>query len=220
MQSPDNSLTSSTQNKNLCSQLDNGLPNSKIYYPNGTTSLPQTNNRVCSNLENKYYSLPYRNPNCKATENGIKKAYERIKERFPQTKLLQQWKTVQEYSIKYNFNPLFVIALWLQESAAGGAINTQQLGCLYRRNKDDTFTFLPPSSTICDQMECLFGRKSVVPDNFGLWACQYEHGTKAWRNNTCDKPLTFTKGVDFWYNFIGENLSSDCMVRYYEGSNC
>ena len=220
-QSSINSTNSSNQNVNLCRQMDNGLPNSKMHYPTGTTSLPKTNNRVCS-FNYLYYSLPYRNPNCKATETGIKKAYERMRTFYPKyfskTKLLEQWQTVQKYSIKYNFNPLFVIALWIEESAAGGAINAQQLGCLYRRNKDDSFSFLNPSSTICEQMECLFASTAVNPTDFGQWACRYQHGIKAWQNNNCTETITFTRLIDFWYNYIGENLPESCKIKYY--SSC
>jgi len=212
------SSTNLDQQNNLCSQIDNGLPNSTIYHPNGTTLLPTTNNRVCS-FDLKYYSLPYRNPNCKATEDGIKKAYERMKTFYPryfhETKLLEQWQIVQKYAEKYNFNPLFVISLWIEESAAGGATHSTQLGCDYRLNKDGTFTRLKASSSICEQMECLFGRRSVVPDNYGLWACQYQHSSRAWENNTCKNTVTFTKVIDFWYNYIGKNLTPDCQIKYY-----
>jgi hypothetical protein len=217
-----NTPTPSNQTNNLCSTMDNGLPHSKVYYPQGTTSLPKTNERICAE-NGLYYSLPYRNPNCEVKEKDIQKAYEKLKSYYPayfsQTKLLEQWSIVQKYAKKYNFNPLFVIALWLEESAAGGAKNAQQLGCVYRLNKDGSFTHLSPSSTICDQMECLFGRRSVVPDNFGFWACQYQHGADAWQNNTCTKTVTFTKVLSFWYEFIGgDNLPESCKIKYY--SSC
>ena len=212
-----NTLTPSPNN-NLCSQMDNELPNSTMHYPNGSTNLPKTNEKICA-FNNNYYSLPYRNPNCEAKENGIKKAYERMRTYYPsyfsQTKLLDHWLIVQQYAKKYNFNPLFVISLWIEESAAGGSTQSTQLGCDYRLNKDGTFTRLTGSSSICEQMECLFGRRSVVPDNYGLWACQYQYGSRAWENNTCKNTVTFTKGVDFWYNYIGENLTPDCQIKYY-----
>jgi len=208
-----------TSSSNLCSQMDNGLPNANMHYPNETTNLPTTTEQILAWNTNSYYSLPYRNPNCEATENGIKEAYERMRTYypayFPNTQLLNNWQIVQKYAKKYNFNPLFVIALWIEESAAGGANNAQQLGCLYRLNKDDTFTFLPANSTICEQMECLFGRRSVDPNNYALWACQYQHGASKWQNNQCLEDVTFTRGIDFWYNYIAENLPSNCQIKYY-----
>lgn len=210
-----------------CSAVDNGLPNSTMHHPYGSTHLPSTTKQICSYRPGYYYSLPYRNPNCRATQLGINKAYERMRTYyptyFPQTKLLDDWETVQQYAIKYNFNPLFVIALWIEESAAGGATNAQQLGCLYRLNKDDTFTFLSPNSTICEQMECLFGRRSVIPENYALWACQYQFGYRKWENSRCVEATSFTKGIEFWYNYIknnsGTNLPLDCEIKYYVGSD-
>ena len=202
-----------------CFAMDNGLPNSTMHYPNGSTTLPSTTKEICAFNSEQYYSLPYRNPNCTATQAGIDRAYERMKSYYPsywqQTRLKDDWQTVQLYSKKYNFNPLFVIALWIEESAAWGARGSQQLGCLYRLNKDDTFTFLGPNSTICEQMECLFGRRSVVPENYALWACQYQHGSSKWSDNHCLKRVSFTKGIEYWYNYIGENLPTNCQIQYY-----
>jgi hypothetical protein len=202
-----------------CNQMNNGLPNSTVHYPSASTSLPSTTKEVCANSSNNYYSLPYRNPNCLATENGIRRAYERMRTYYPsyfsQTKLLTDWKTVQNYAIKYNFNPLFVISLWIEESAAGGATAAQQLGCVYRLNKDGTWTHLLNTSTICEQMECLFGYPQVDPANYARWACPYQFGSSQWSTNHCNQAITFTKVIEFWYNYIAENLPSSCQVKYY-----
>jgi len=63
-----------------CSEMDNGLPNSKERYPNGSTSMPATTREICAFNRNVklYYSLPYRNKNCQATQSGIDKAYLRM----------------------------------------------------------------------------------------------------------------------------------------------
>jgi len=207
------------QADNKCPQMDNGLPNSTLHYPSGSTSLPSTTKEVCALNTNNYYSLPYRNPNCLATENGIRRAYERMRTYYPtyfsRTKLLTDWKTVQHYAVKYNFNPLFVISLWIEESAAGGATDAQQLGCLFRLNKDGTWTALSETSTICEQLECLFGYPQVNPSNYARWACPYRFGLKGWQNDRCSEAIKFTRVIDFWYNYIAENLPSSCQIRYY-----
>src|SRR3989338_2326766 len=138
-----------------CAAMNNGLPNSTMHFPNGSTSMPATTREVCAYSQStQYYSLPYRNKNCLATQAGIDRAYARMQSYYPaywqNTKLKQDWQTVKEYSLKYNFNPLFVIALWIEESAAGGATNATKLGCDYRLNKDDSYTHLFPDSTICE----------------------------------------------------------------------
>ncbi len=204
-----------------CQLMEKELPNSSMIYPNSSTNIPKTTNKICSWYTGKYYSLPYRNPNCTVTQEMIDKAYEKMKIFYPkyyqQSKLKEQWQIVQKLAIKYNFNPLFVISLWIEESAAGGATQAQQLGCLYRRNKNGTFTFLGPESNICQQMECLFGSTAVVPDNFARWACPYQHGYQNWNNNDCLKVTTFTRVIDFWYNYIsdyGKSLKQGCQIEY------
>ncbi len=208
-----------TSATSACSDMDDGLPNSTMHYPDGSTSIPSTTKEICAFNGTQYYSLPYRNPNCSINQTMIDRAYERIKTYYPgywgSTKILDDWEAVQTYAEKYNFNPLFVTALWIEESAAGGATAAQQLGCLYRLNSDDTYTFLPASSNICEQMECLFGRRSVDPSNYALWACQYQYGSGKWQGGQCLETTSFTKGIEYWYNYMGEDLSSNCQIKYY-----
>ncbi len=224
-------LPTPTPTSNLlsyCQLMRNELPNSRMIYPNSSTTLPQTTSKICAWRAGFYYSLPYRNPNCRVTQEMIDRAYSRMITFYPnyyqQTKLKEQWQIVQELSIRYNFNPLFVISLWIEESAAGGATQAQQLGCLYRRNKDDTFTFLNAESNACEQMECLFGSGAVDPKNFDYWACRYQHGYNTWNteNNDCLKVTTFTRTIEFWYNYMsrdGSLLTPDCQIKQYSPSN-
>lgn len=219
-----NQTTNSSSSLNVdpyCKIMEKELPNSSMIYPNSSTKTPETTNKICAWNKGKYYSLPYRNPNCTVTQEMIDRAYERMKTFYPkyyqQSKLKEQWQIVQDLAIKYNFNPLFVISLWIEESAAGGATQAQQLGCLYRRNKNGTFTFLGPESNICQQMECLFGSTAVIPDNFARWACPYQHGYQNWNNNDCLKVTTFTRIIDFWYNYMsdqGKLLKQGCQIEY------
>ncbi|OGK40194.1 hypothetical protein A2954_01620 [Candidatus Roizmanbacteria bacterium RIFCSPLOWO2_01_FULL_37_12] len=207
-----------------CSWMDNGLPHVNEYYPNGGTAMPATTREVCAFNGVSYYSLPFRNPNCQATQAGIDKAYQRMKTYYPTywqgTKLLQDWKTVQQYATKYKFNPLFVISLWIEESAAGGATQATKLGCDNRRNKDNTYTKMPANSTICEQMECLFGLQSAYPGNYALYACNYRYGSNYWVNNKCQDAIGFTKGVEFWYNTIGSGtLPGGCNIQYFSGAD-
>jgi len=201
-----------------CSVMDNGLPNSTMRYPEGYTGVPATTKQIFNFAGTNNYSIPYRNPNCSLSQTVINNVYEKMKSFYPnywqQSKLLDDWETVQKYAKKYNFNPIFVIAVWVEESAAGGATAAQQLGCLYRLNKDDTFTFLPASSTICEQMECLFGRRSVVPNNYALYACQYQFGSNHWVNNQCTKNPEFVKTVEFWYDFMSGGQPTECRAKY------
>lgn len=191
--------------------------------------MPATTKQVCAFNNSQYYSLPFRNKNCLATQTAIDKAYERMKTYYPtgwqRSKLKQDWQTVQEYSIKYSFNPLFVIALWIEESAAGGFDTpprmAQQLGCVYRLNKDDSRTFMPPESTICEQMECLFGLRSVNPSNYAFYSCNYQCDSTWWNGSSCNTHLGFTRGIEFWYNEMARviSLPSNCQIQFHSGAD-
>ena len=204
-----------------CSTMDDELPNSTMHYASGSTSIPKTSKQIFNYDATKNYSAPYRNPNCTISESLIKKAYDRMETFYPSywpnTRLLTDWETVQIYAKKYNFNPIFIISVWIEESAAGGATSAQQLGCLYRLNKDGTFTYLSAKSTICEQMECLFGSKAVNPTNFARWACRYELGASSWNDTTqnCTSNPNFVKTVNFWYEFLSENQPNSCKIKYY-----
>src|SRR3989344_6351094 len=207
-----------------CSWMDTGLPNVKEYYPNGGPAMPATTKEVCAFNGTSYYSLPFRNADCQAAQTGITNAYNKMKTYYPAywqtTKLLQDWKTVQQYAIKYNFNPLFLISLWIEESAAGGATQATKLGCDYRRNRDNTYTKMAANSSICEQMECHFGLQSAYPGNYALWACNYRYGANYWVNNKCQDAIGFTKGIEFWYNYIsGGNLPAGCKIQYFPGAD-
>lgn len=208
-----------------CAAMDNGLPNAPIIFPNGSSSMPSTTKEVCAWNRTLYYSLPYRNKNCTATQAAIDWAYGKIQFFYPigwpRTKLKQDWQTVQEYALKYNFNPIFVIALWIEESAAGGydtpPLDAWQLGCRYRINKDGSPpTELPKSSDICEQMECLFGRGSVDPTKFAFFACNYRYGANEWQSNRCLSAINFTINLDYWYGELAtrSNAASGCYIRY------
>ncbi len=201
-----------------CSAMDNGLPNSSMRYPDGYTDTPATTKQIFNFAGTNNYSIPYRNPNCSLSQTVINNVYERIKSFYPnywqQSKLLDDWETVQHYAKKYNFNPIFVSALWIEESAGGGATNAQKLGCVYRLNKNDTFTHMLTSSTICEQMECLFGLGVVYPQNYALYACQYELSSSAWVNNQCTGNPEFVKTVEFWYDFMSAGQPTECRAKY------
>jgi hypothetical protein len=206
-----------------CPLMDNGLPYSTARYPNASTSMPATTKDVCAMNGTSYYSVPFRNPACLATQAGIDRAYSRMQSYYPayfsKTKLLKDWKTVQTYAKKYNFNPLFVISLWIEESAAGGATNATQLGCDYRQNKNGSYTSMPKTSSICDEMDCLFGLNVVYPGNYASFACQYRYGSDHWSGSQCDQAINFTMGIEFWYNLIAEGLSANCQVKLFSGAN-
>jgi hypothetical protein len=118
---PENGSSSSTPpSQSTCTNLDSNMAEYTLLYPAGYSGIPRTNNQIYDATGTKNYSIPYRNPACIVTKDVIQKAYERMKTFYPtywqNTQLLQHWELVQEKAKKYNFNPLFVISLWIEVS--------------------------------------------------------------------------------------------------------
>ena len=207
----------------FCFNMEQQLPPFQLTEPDPYYGTPQTSAQILA-YDGSVYSLPYRNPRCQTNETLIKKAYERMRSYypryFPQTRLLNEWKVVQEKAKRYNFNPIFVIALWIEESAAGGATQSTQLGCDvrfdYRQSKDGSPTRMSPSSSICDQMLCLFNLRPAHPKNFVSFACQYQFGSSYYdlASKTCKGNPNFVKTLSFWYEMLSEGQPSECKMKF------
>jgi len=215
------SPTPTTTNQS-CPQLDSNMSQYKnLSYPSGITSIPKTNNQILAFDGKQAYSLPYRNPNCTVSQNNINEANKRMSSFYPvyfkDSTLLKNWQIVQEKAKKYNFNPIFVIALWIEESAASGASNATPFGCDYLRNPDGSFTTLKGTkSDICTQMQCLFVVNNANPANFAQFACSYQWGQSNYNssNNRCIKEPSFTKALQFWYNILAQGQPQECQIKY------
>jgi len=192
-----------------------------IPYISGYTGTPTTSRQIFDFGGTRNYSIPYRNPNCSLTQTDISRAYERMKSYYPSywqnTKLLTQWKTVQNYSIKYNFNPTFVISLWLEESAAGGASRATPFGCDYLRNPDGTYTTLKGNDTSVEkQLLCIFVTYAADPRSFVKFACSWQFGSASFNNSTqtCSDIPNFPKSLNFWFTLLSQNQSEVCKTKY------
>lgn len=190
-------------------------------YTSGYTGTPTTSRQIFDFGGTRNYSIPYRNPNCSLTQADINRAYERIKSFYPgywqNSKLLTQWKTVYDYSIKYNFNPNFVISLWLEESAAGGAPKATPFGCDYLRNPDGTYTTLKGNDTSIEkQLLCLFVTYAADPKSFVKFACSWQFGASYFNSSTqtCSDIPNFPKSLNFWFTLLSQNQSEACKPKY------
>ncbi|MFA5135785.1 MAG: hypothetical protein WC489_00145 [Patescibacteria group bacterium] len=220
--------SSSSRESTQCSDLDAKLARYDVFYPDGYTGIPRINNQILNFARDNHYSIPYRNPNCTVTEPVIRKVYEKMRPFYPsywgKTQLLDHWRIVQEKAKKYNFNPLFVISLWIEESAAGGATQATQFGCDYLRNADGSWTKLKGApSNICDQMQCLFVVGSANPKDYLEFSCSYQFGfsqcvpSDAVRCQTCKKTPSFIRTINFWYEFMSEGQPDACRAKYCPG---
>ena len=197
----------------------------------GYEGVPQTDGQIKNYAQSSAYSLPYRNPTCPITQNAVQKAYERMCGEYdPQTKtchakpgsgvalpfysnvireprLLYDWQIVADNAARYNLNPLFVVALWIEESAGGGAEATQ-FGCDYKNGKGLEYT-----STTCEQMACLSGITTAEAQKYNKFACLYKFGINSgqWNEETqqCAGNPSFTEIVEFWYSYMLEAMKTE-----------
>lgn len=128
------------------------------------------------------YTIPYRNAACTIPQSAISgiaafaaswgsggdKAVSAV---------TSQWKNIQDMSKKYKWNPLFVMALWIEESGAGATANAGwHLGCLYGAKQDGSWVSMPKIAeglTVCDDMACLFAYPNQNPSDFARFMCSY-----------------------------------------------
>jgi hypothetical protein len=110
-----------------------------------------------------------------------------VKNWYATTKIEQKWDLVRNEAKAHNWNPAFVLALWIGESAASGA-DAYDLGCLEgERNNLDS------------QLRCLWERP-YANEKFEDFMCIYSEGKMS--------PCTFSLNPNFpvnlkiWYDRI------------------
>lgn len=165
------------------------------------------------------YTLPYRNTACTISEDKGQAIADlaarwsaKADTAFSQQNILNNWKAVQDNALKYGWNPAFVVALWIEESAAGG-VNTWQMGCKYAWNSTGGTQSLPTSTDACTQEACLFSHPGQDPNNFEAFMCSYNTGV-------CDSlkpgdPWQFAQNIKFAYQLVANiaGLPAECRIR-------
>jgi hypothetical protein len=162
------------------------------------------------------YSIPYRNTNCSLSQSNIDTIASSIPAWYPacsgQNNLQSEWQTVQQYAQSYNWNPAFLIALWIEESA-GGACQANQMGCIFRNDG----TRLPEDSPICEQLACVIEKRYTDPGDFWGFMCGYSGEVRdaqghcsAFTNNP-----NFPGNIRLVYTAISDiaGFGSDCRLR-------
>lgn len=166
------------------------------------------------------YEIPYRNGSCSVTAATIANAANELRRRYPAYatagagNLNNMWQEIQNKARENGWNPAFVLALWIEESAAGGAGNAYGMGCIYHTVANGagmTQRGGSPTATR-EQYECLFERDY---NDFNRFMCTYS-GEKRDENGHC---TSFTNNPNFihnlrtWYNIISANLPASCQIK-------
>lgn len=147
------------------------------------------------------YTLAFKDANVLPTNETCVKEY--LQCRFPQNEIntispdqtKTNWETVIEKTKEHGWNPAFVLALWIEETAAGGYHpHGHELGC-EAGNED-----------IISQLDCLF-RNFDSETNFEKFMCTYSEGHYPCTEFTTNKK--FPENLKNWY----DQLTGNCSVR-------
>ncbi len=76
----------------------------------------------------------------------------RPEEQQAKENVLAYYKTIEEWAVKMGWNPSYLVALWIEETAAG-AIGAQPMGCTFDVEKG---VGVGRNSTVCEQLLCIY----------------------------------------------------------------
>lgn len=205
-----------------CVGLDDKLAKYDLPYKSGYTGMPKTSPKILTFDKSHYYSIPYRNSNCNVTQdittikqiNDDINSFYQTQDRHPNG-FLENYQYIQTKAKQYGFNPIFVVALWIEESAAGGISIATQFGCDFMWQPDPSLTPITlrggDTTNICDQMQCLFALGAARPDNYEVFACNYLYGTYP-----CPSEPSFVQRVEYWYQKLSpSDQMQDCKPAYF-----
>jgi len=132
------------------------------------------------------YVIDYRNSNIDSEKNRTQ-VIALVKAWYASSKIDQNWNYIRDQAISHSWNPAFVLALWIEESAASGA-DAYDLGCL-----------LGPKNNIVTQLDCLF-QINYAHEKFEDFMCMYSEG----QMSPCFFALNpqFTTNLKIWYDRI------------------
>jgi len=176
------------------------------------------------------YSINYRLASCEPTQQVIDYIANRMKPFFASATcngrngadiLQKKWKDIVRIAKIYNWNPIFILTMWIEESAAGGCVPAWQLGCVYKYSKQwqlgdvaackggswtDGFTKMSQFSTVCEQMGCMFPRCSALTNDFASFMCGWSEGEP--RGCVFNGNPGFPQQIGFWYNEFTNNSTT------------
>lgn len=185
------------------------------------------------------YTIPYRNPSC-TISTANRDMYLKVAQWFCESGACDYGKMsteltdevigqMNEYGAEYKWSPLFMLALWIEESGLGSHSNaSHHMGCTYGwPAQGNTAISMPqigdPDDGMCSQMACLFSHPSNDPAGFAEFMCSYN--TTAISNGSCPSGAawTFANSIHMVYSKLlactpapaGCGISSDTTGNQY-----
>jgi len=129
-------------------------------------------------------NIPFRDSSIVISASNREKVINLVLKSWENSKIKEQWEFVYKQATSRDWNPAFVIALWIEESGASG-VDAYDLGCLGA-----------PANNLSAQLDCLFSRP-YADSSFEDFMCQYSEGKPA----PCEFALNpnFPKNLEYWY---------------------
>lgn len=101
---------------------------------------------------------------------------------------INNWDLILDKSKEANWNPAFVLALWIEESGAQGTSYSDPLGCAVNQ----------PTTDINLSLSCVFNNfSSFTNDQFASFMAKYSGGSPG---NPFDNNRDFPKNIKHWYS--------------------
>jgi hypothetical protein len=193
-------------------------------YSSTASSLSQPN---IINQDGRCFSIAYRNTACLPSQDAIEDVASRMEGSGPYSaaffqppkcdgqrgaqNLRDKWQEITDLALEYNFNPIFIITMWIEESAAGGCFGAYQMGCMYKydttwENWTGGFKAVSPFSSECEQLGCLVERRSADPKDFANFACNWAEGKP--RGCKFIENPNWSGHFAFWYNELTNNVQA------------
>lgn len=166
------------------------------------------------------YAIPYRDSNCNISQTTINNASSIMERYYPSyaaqgtQNLNSMWQEIQQEAVASGWNPSFVLALWIEESAAGGAPGAYGMGCIYHTYSNGAAKTQPGGSQNAtrEQYQCLFERDF---NDFNRFMCTYSgeiRDSQGHCTNFQNNP-NFIHNLQFWYNQLSAGQSASCQIQ-------
>lgn len=127
------------------------------------------------------------NTDVKVDEVNKQRVIEYVMNRWPNSKIADQWDYVYNKALSIGYNPAFIIALWIEESGASHYTNAWDFGCTGASKYD-----------IDSGLSCLAGLtyKNATWEEF---SCRYSEG-----HYPCEYNINegFPRAIDSWYQRV------------------
>lgn len=117
-----------------------------------------------------WYTIDYRNPDIGISQARKDWTITVMEKYYPRSPIRQEWDKVYNAAVAANWSPAFVIAIWIEESGAGG-VKAWDLGCRYAKDGS-----LMAYNDIDSQLECFLNKKYADPENFEKFMCFFSEG--------------------------------------------